>query len=486
MAGIGFELRRVLREGGIRRFLAVGLAGTAIVAGPWLLSILGILLIQGFASSLLSEAPALFMSVIVYCYSFSLIIASGLHYVFTRWISDLIWEEKQGEAGSALLACMLIVCAGSALIGLAGVLPLRLAGVISHPRLFTVSAVVLFVGINLNWLLMSFVSLLKRYFAILLVYLGGSLVSFLGVFVLGRAYDTGGALLGYAAGQWLTVMALYAMTLGRFRPMGRGRPSGGGGKPQASAGSPRKNAAGLPFGKFAGYLWRFRLLFLSGMLYAWAMWADKVVFWFAFGRRVPGAWFSIYDPFDIPVFFAMLTLIPSLIYFTVQGETSFYPRLRDFLVSLREGTYQRIQEKKYQMIRVMNTGLYELALLQGISTIVAVLLAPAISSGLFGGGVSVPILRLTLIAVFFHAVFLCLMILLFYFQLFPQALLSVSAFFIVNLAASLALARFRLESLVGGSYMAGGIAGCAVAISLLGPFAARIDRIIFMRSAKGS
>jgi hypothetical protein len=41
MAGIGFELKRVLRQGGIVRFIGVSLAGTAIVAGPWLLSVLG-------------------------------------------------------------------------------------------------------------------------------------------------------------------------------------------------------------------------------------------------------------------------------------------------------------------------------------------------------------------------------------------------------------------------------------------------------------
>jgi uncharacterized membrane protein len=215
------------------------------------------------------------------------------------------------------------------------------------------------------------------------------------------------------------------------------------------------------------------------------MWADKVVFWFAFGHRAPGGWFSVYDPYDIPVFFAMLTLVPGLIYFTVQGETSFYPRLKDFLKTLREGTYQKIQEKKYAMIRVMNTSLYELALLQGITTTVAILLAPAIASGLFGGAASVQVLRLTLAAVFFHAVFLSLMILLFYFQLFPQALVSVFTFFAVNLLASIALVRFGLSGLAGASYLAGAMAGSAVATSLLGPLAARIDRIIFMRSAKG-
>ena len=66
MAGIGFELRRVLQRGGILRFLGVSLAGTAVVAGPWLLSVFGIFLIQRFAGLMLAESPLLFSATVVY------------------------------------------------------------------------------------------------------------------------------------------------------------------------------------------------------------------------------------------------------------------------------------------------------------------------------------------------------------------------------------------------------------------------------------
>jgi polysaccharide biosynthesis protein PelG len=441
------------------RFLTVSLAGTAIVAGPWLLSVLGIFLIQRFAGSMISEAPVLFSGVIVYSYAFSLITASGLHYVFTRWISDLIYEERREEAGSALLTCLLVISGGAAALGLAGVIPLSLAGVVTRPLLFSLSAVLLFTAVNLTWVLMSFVSLLKAYVGILIVYLGGSLASFLGVVILGRAWAAGGALLGYALGQCLTAGVLYAMTLGAHRP--------------------RR----LLFPALGAYFRRYGFLFLAGLLYAWATWADKVVFWFTFGSRVPGGWLSVYDPYDVPVFFTILTLIPSLVYFTVETETSFYPRLREFLFTLGRGTYHEIQEKKYAMIRTMWGGLREQTVVQGIASAALLILAPIVVPALFGPGVSIPAVRLTLAAVFFHAAFLSLMIFLFYFELYPAAFIAALTFFLVNLGGSAATALAGARGLAGLSYLAGGAAGTAVALAYLMTSVPRVDRILLARSA---
>jgi uncharacterized membrane protein len=459
MAGIGFELKRVLQRGGLLRFLGVSLAGTAIVAGPWLLSVLGIFLIQRYAGRVLTEAPTLFSAAIVYCYAISLIIASGVHYVFTRQISDLIYEDKNREAGSALLSFLLVTIAVSAAIAAAGILPLRLEGAIAEPRLFMVSLGVLFIAINANWVLMCFISLLKSYAGIFLVYVGGSLISFVGVLVLGGLYATGGALLGYAFGQCFAFIVLYAMTLGRFRPA-------------------RLSLKGL-----AVYFGRYRFLFLAGLLYSWATWADKVVFWFAFGKRIEGSWFHIFDPYDVPIFFAILTLIPSLIYFTIETETAFYPRLREFLRCVGAEPWHRIQEKKRAMIASLGAGLREQSILQAIVSATLIILAPYLGRALFGEGVNVTALRTTLAAVFFHSLFLSLMIFLFYLELYGRAFVSTLAFFGVNLAASAATAYLGNVDLLGGSYLLGGVGGCVVAGIFLSRSIQRIDRTLFIRAA---
>ncbi|HEB10082.1 MAG TPA: hypothetical protein ENI06_02575, partial [Spirochaetales bacterium] len=135
MAGIGFELQRVLRKGGMTSFLQVALSGVIIVAGPWLLSIIGIFLISRFAGFALKEGASLFMGVIIYSYAFSLFIFGGTHYVFTRFISDLIYLEKKEESAAALILASMTVTLLAGLVGFAGVLNIG-APELSHPFLF--------------------------------------------------------------------------------------------------------------------------------------------------------------------------------------------------------------------------------------------------------------------------------------------------------------------------------------------------------------
>jgi uncharacterized membrane protein len=459
VAGIGFELRRVLQKGGLARIIGVSLAGTAVVAGPWLLSVFGIFLIQHAAGAVLSESPLLFSAAIVYCYALSLVLMSGLHYSFTRQISDLIYEDRAREAASALVSCLLLVTAAAVVIGAAGVLPWRLSGVVARPRLFAAAVVALFVVINANWIVMSFISLLRSYTGILLVYVGGAAVSLAGVILLGRAYATAGALLGYTAGQLFTVVVLYLMTLARYKPTGI-------------------SLAGL----FAG-IRRHPALFLAGLTYAWATWAEKIVYWLAFGTPVPGTWMRVFDPYDIPIFFAILTLVPGLVYFTIETETAFYPRLREFLRAVSTGTWQKIQEKKAVMIRSLGEGLREQSLLQGLVSATLIVFAPAVGGALFGPALDVTVLRVTLGAVFLHSLFLSLMVFLFYLELYDRAFIAALVFFAVNLAVSLALALTVGKHLLGAGYVAGGGAGCLTAWAFLSRSIRRIDRTLFIRAS---
>ena len=460
MAGIGFELKKVLRQGGILRFLGVSLAGTAIVAGPWLLSVLGIFLIQRYAQLALLDAPLLFSSTIVYSYAFSLVLFTGPLYIFTRQVSDLIYEEKNRDAGSAHLAFLLATIALAAAFAAAGVLPMRLQGIVTHPTLFAAAAISLFIVTCANWVLLSFISLLKSYAGILLTYLGGSLASFFGTFLLGRVWSTGGALLGYAIGQLMTVLVLYAMTMARFRP------------------------TSISLKGFLSYLGRYRMLFSAGLLYAWATWADKVVFWFTFGSRVPGSWMRTFDSYDVPIFFSILTLIPGLIFFTIETETAFYPRLREFLRCVASEPYQKIQERKYAMIRSLGEALRGQGLLQLIVSVTLILAAPALGPGLFGQGMNVPALRVTLAAAFFHSLFLSLLIFLFYLEHYGRAAASALVFFAVNCAASILIAALGDVRFLGASYLAGGILGSIAAGIFLVRALRRFDHTLFIRASR--
>jgi polysaccharide biosynthesis protein PelG len=459
VAGIGFELRRVLQKGGLTRILGVGLAGTAVVAGPWLLSVFGIFLIQHAAGPALGESPLHFSAAIVFSYTVSLVLMSGLHYGFTRLVSDLVYEEKNREAGSALLACLLLVFGVSAAAAAAGILPWHLGGTIARPALFGFAAAALFVVINLNWIVMSFISLLRSYLGILAVYLAGAGVSLGGVILLGRAWGTAGALLGYTAGQLVTVIVLYLMSLARYRP------------------------SGISFRPLFSAIRRHPFLALSGLAYAWATWADKVVSWALFGHPVAGTWMRTFDPYDIPIFFAILTLVPGLVYFTIETETAFYPRLREFLRAIATGTWRKIQVTRRGMVASLAGGLREQTLLQGLVSLGLIVFAPSVAGVLFGPGVDITTLRVTLAAVFLHALFLSIMIFLFYFELYGSAFAATVVFLGINLAASLLAGLLVGPGLLGLGYLCGGAAGCAAGGAFLSRAVRRIDRILFLRAA---
>ncbi|MBA7468965.1 MAG: hypothetical protein GH155_02735 [Spirochaeta sp.] len=460
MAGIGFELQRVLRKGGMTSFLQVALSGVIIVAGPWLLSIIGIFLISRFAGFALKEGSGLFMGVIIYSYAFSLFIFGGTHYIFTRFISDLIYMEKKKESGAALVLASLIMILLSGLFGLAGVLNIRAEG-LSHPLLFKISSLAFFVIINVLWLLMIFISLLKRFKSIFVVFLSGMLVSVIGLSLLGRFLALGGAILGFALGQLLTVILLFFLSFRDYPP-----------------GNPLKPAREL-----LKYFARYRYLFLSGLFYYWGIWIDKIVYWLTVGEKVPGSFIKLFDLYDIPVYLANLTMIPGLIYFVVVAETDFYLLLKAFLNSIGRDIYKTIQERKYKLIARMKEGVREQSIFQGVMTVVFMLIAPVISESLFGGSLDAGILRLTLAAVFFQLLFLTLMTLLFYFELYRATALSAFIYFLVNLSGSLLSLLVPGLALFGVSYLAAGVSASFAAGAFLFSASGSFERLILGRYA---
>jgi len=458
MAGIGFELQRVLRKGGMTSFLQVALSGVIIVAGPWLLSIIAIFLISRYAGFALKEGAALFMGVVIYSYAFSLFIFGGAHYVFTRLVSDLIYMEKKKEAAAALILASIIVILLAGLIGLAGVLNIG-APELSRPLLFKTSSLAFFVIINVLWLLMIFISLLKRFKSIFVVFLSGMIVSVIGLSLLGRSLALGGAMLGFATGQLLTVILLFILSFRDYPP-----------------GNPLKPAKEL-----VKYFSRYRYLFLSGLFYYWGIWIDKIVYWLTVGEKVPGSFIRLFDLYDIPVYLANLTMIPGLIYFVVVAETDFYIHLKAFLNSLGRDIYKTIQERKYKLIARMKQGVREQSIFQGVMTVVFLLIAPVISESLFGGVLDAHILRLTLAAVFFQLLFLTLMTLLFYFELYRYTALSAFIYFLVNLSGSLLTLLAPGRAFFGASYLAAGVSASFATGAFLFSASRSFDRLILGR-----
>jgi uncharacterized membrane protein len=420
MAGIGFELQKVLKGGGLANLFKVALAGIVIVAGPWLISIMGIFFLTRFAGFALTEGADLFMAAIVYSYAFSLSLFGGLHYIFTRYISDHIYVSKEGRAVSTLLMVMILFIGLAALLAMPAVFFIQ-TEFISNLLLYKISAVLLFIVINLIWLVMIFITLLKKYMTIFLVYLSGMAISFFAVYYLGSLYKLGGALAGFTMGQLYILIFLLFLIVKAFPP----------------------EKIWVEFKPLMSYFKKYKYLFLAGVFYSSGIWVDKITLWIMVGSPVLGTYLKLFEPYDITVYFANLTIIPGLVYFMVFSETNFYSVLKKFLLTIEKSILTRIREEKYRLIRTMNSSLYEQSFFQGV-----------------------------------HIFFLTLLTFLFYIEMYREAFLSTAVFFFINMIVTIVFVKLQFP-FYGLGYLAASISACIISSSYLRYGVRTLDRRIY-------
>jgi len=129
LAGIGFELRRLMRRNSFWGLLrAYGYAGM-ISSGPWVLSILGVMGIGIFSASRVNSlAVRQFLVTVTYLMAGSLILTGFLQLMFTRFIADRLFAKEESTVLPNLFGALALttvvgpaVAAGSAAVTVAPV-----------------------------------------------------------------------------------------------------------------------------------------------------------------------------------------------------------------------------------------------------------------------------------------------------------------------------------------------------------------------------
>ena len=156
MAGIGFELRRLLRKntliGLVEAYAYAGIIGS----GPWVFSIVGILLIGLFSASVVVPdfLVTQFQTSVTYLVASSLILTGLVQLAFTRFVSDRLFEKKKDMILPNLHGLLLLVVAVSALLGTLGLFAL-LPGEGLLYRMLMLAGFVLMCGVWVLTILLS-------------------------------------------------------------------------------------------------------------------------------------------------------------------------------------------------------------------------------------------------------------------------------------------------------------------------------------------
>lgn len=389
MAGIGFRLKKPLAKGSYLGLIqAYGYAGV-ISSGPWVLSILGVLLV----SFLVATTPPFRMNItqfqvsVTYLIAFSLIFSGLMHLVFTRFVADRLFERKKHVVLPNFMGVLYVVSLASAGVALPLVILFFPNESVAYRTLMLMGFIIL---CNV-WIATLLLSGLKVYVGILACFAIGYATSVAGAYLL-RDYGLEGLLAGFIFGQFVLFTGMIWLIL-------------------------RDHAADrlMAFDFFSPAQTHFSLVW-SGVFYALAIWIDKILFWFH-----PATGYSVLGPlrashiYDLPMFLAYLTIIPGMGVFLLRIETDFVEYYERFYDAVREhGSLTHIQEMRDELVFAARQGITEVIKIQAITVLVAIVFIPWLWRRFGFGELYLPLLYVDLVSVALQVVFLALLNVFFY------------------------------------------------------------------------
>lgn len=406
MAGIGFELRKLLKKDSLLGLAQAYSYAGVIGSGPWVLSIVGILMV-----GLLSRAVVVpeflvtqFQVSVTWLIATSLILTGVVQLAFTRFVSDRLFEKRDDIIMSNFNGLLLWVIALAGIIGL--VLAFTLfSGLSVAYRLLMLSGFVLLCGI---WVATIFLSGLKMYRAILLLYALGYAITVTAA-LLARPWGLEGLLGGFVLGHFVLLVGMWIMTSWHYR-----------------------SAVTISY-EFADRSTRYPTLMAIGLLYNLGVWADKFMFW-----SWPETSDAIIGPlrasviYDLPVFMAYLSIIPGMAVFLVRIETDFVEYYDRFFDAVRAGgSLEYIEDMRDEMVYSIRQGLAEIGKIQTLAMLAAIVAGPAVFALLEISELYLPLLYIQTLAASLQVGLLALLNVFFYLDQ-RRLILGLCAFFCVS------------------------------------------------------
>ncbi len=404
MAGIGFELKKILRKdtflGDIK-----GYAYSALISsGPWVISVACLAVLSVYRlPGIDSTSHEVFRTTVTYTFAFSLILVGILQLIVTRYLADRTFEGKDQLTLSTFITCSVFVMTAGLLVSGTFYLLMPL------PIIYKFVAVLLYEIVCMMWVCMIFIAAVKNYDSIVYAFAAGAIISIAGAIAAGQRFGPTGYLSGYTAGQAVILFWLLARMLVEFPP------------------------SDIWNMNLLTYFRKYWDLMAIGFIYNLAIWVDKFVFWTAPDARVVLQAFITHDLYETAVFYSYLTIVPTLAVFLLRIETEFYDHYRAYYSKVTgKAPLSVIRAEKDKMSAMIVRGIRDVFVVQGGISLLCIYFAPELCS--IGGmtPLHVPLLRISIIGSFLLALFAITVIVLCYFDLRRRVLVSVSILLVLN------------------------------------------------------
>ncbi|WNR42341.1 exopolysaccharide Pel transporter PelG [Paenibacillus roseipurpureus] len=330
MAGIGFELRRLFGQKGLFNSFRAYAYSSMTTVGPMILCMSTIVCMQRFM--LAAESPyldrQLFLATVVYCFIFSVLITGGLSMLVTRYISDMIYLRKYEHLLSSYYGAI------ATALPIGSLLAWLFLRNVSAGLGYKAAAYLFFSELIIIWLQSVHLSALKDYKRIVRNFCCGVVIAIAGSWLLLKytPYKSAAAVLTMMD---IGFMLIVLLTAYHFEQK-----------------FPRKSSR--VYFNFFTYFRKYPSLFFIGTFFYSGVYVHSFVYWFSpYNERI-GERFVISPFYDLPVFYAYLTVVPTLVTFVVSVETSFYDKFRGYYDKiLNGGTLQEIMRAKLDMQRTL-------------------------------------------------------------------------------------------------------------------------------------
>ncbi len=354
MAGIGFELRRLLRKNTLLGLVEAYAYAGIIGSGPWVFSIIGILLVGIFSASVVvpSSLVTQFQTSVTYLVACSLMLTSLVQLAFTRYISDQLFKKTREIILPSLNGLMLIVVMVASALGTLSLFTL-LPDLGLLYRLLMLSGLVLMCAV---WIMTVFLSGMKRYKTIVILFASAyALIVIIALWL--RPYGLEGLLAGFVLGHLVLLAGMWILTVREFNPHGK-----------------------LISFDFLHHEKIYPSLMAIGLLYNLGIWIDKFMFWYFPPTSDPIiGHLRASLIYDLPVFLSYLSIIPGMAVFLVRIETDFVEFYDKFYDAVRGGgSLEYIESMRDEMVYSIQQGLSEIGKIQTLAVLVTFVAGPSL------------------------------------------------------------------------------------------------------------
>lgn len=404
MAGIAFRLQKLLSGESYSDLVKAYLYSSIIASGPFLVVIATMSLIRiGVQVRLTREEGAVFMAFIVYAYAFSMLGVAPFIYVVTRYLADKHYLRQIETFTPTFLSVLEPVFLLQSVVA---VLFLYATPIGLTTKILLYCLYLFLSGI---WIAMVFLSAARNYLWIVASFAIGGLVSVGSALIFGRGTGMDGFLLGITTGQGVCFMCL---SLRIFLEFGYTMPHDY---------------------TYVSYFRKHFDLVLVGIFYYAGIWIDKVIFWYTpLGETVIGP-LRLYPDYDTPMFWAYVSIIPSMAFFLVQMETSFARYYFAYFQSIRSRQpLSVIRARRHAMIENLSSHFQKYVVFQGAITGFIILLRVLIFDTFYLDPKLTGVLGIGLLGAFVHMAVLMIINILFYFDRAKDVMWLTLIFLIAN------------------------------------------------------